>query len=200
MNLNGIADAHRDVRLGFAFEIGKFTAGASAAVWVAGDADGLKMTAPDITRDETAMQRIGAAGQKLDGFSGFERGDEIDDGAEDAYGIARFLQTPLLRFCQTGETRGRSGTDGHGETVAGHGGRVNPRLRVLHGEIVDQKARLEVVCPIENDVEAREQVGGGGGAEVSDDPLNGHAGIDRTEFAFGGNGFWKSGEGVGFIE
>jgi hypothetical protein len=72
MNLDGIAAAHSDVRLGFALEIGKFTASASAAVWVAGDADRLKMTAPDIARGQTAMQRIRATGQELDGFSGFE--------------------------------------------------------------------------------------------------------------------------------
>src|SRR5712692_9650494 len=40
VNLDGIAAAHGDVRLGFAVEIREITAGAGAAVRVARDADG----------------------------------------------------------------------------------------------------------------------------------------------------------------
>jgi hypothetical protein len=61
VDLDGIAAAHSDVGLGFAVEVGEFAAGANVAVWVARDAEGLKVAAPDIAGDETAVQRFGPA-------------------------------------------------------------------------------------------------------------------------------------------
>ncbi len=200
VNLDGIAAAHGDVGLSFTLEVGEFTAGAGAAIWVARDADGLEAAGPDVAGDEAAMQSVGASGQKLHGFGGFEGSNQIDDGAEDADSVAGFLEAVLLRFHEASEARRCSGADGHGEAVTGHGGGVNPGLAILDGKIVDQETRLEIVGAIEDEVEAGEQVSGVARAEVGDDAFHRTTGIDGAELALGGDGFGQRGEGVGFVK
>src|SRR5229473_513611 len=124
----------------------------------------------------------------------------MDDGAENADGVAGFFEAVLLRFQQTGEARRRSGADGHGEAVAGHGGGVNPGRAILDGKIVDQETRLEIVGAIENEVEAGEQVSGVARTEVGDEAFDGTTGVDRAELALGGDGFGERGEGIGFVK
>jgi len=43
VNLDGIASAEGDVRLGLAREVREIVAGAGATRWIAGDADGLEV-------------------------------------------------------------------------------------------------------------------------------------------------------------
>jgi hypothetical protein len=200
VNLDGIATAHGDVGLSFTIEVGEFATDAGAAVRVARDADGLEVAGPDVAGDEAAMQGFGAAGQELHGFGCFERSDQVNDGAEDADGVAGLLEAVLLSFHQAGEARRGSGADGHGEAVTGHGGGVNPGHAVLDGKIVDQETRLEIVGSIEDEIEAGEQVSGVAWAEVGDDAFHGYTGVDEAELALGGDGLGQRGEGVGFVK
>ena len=81
VNLDGVASAKGDVRLGLSLEIGEIAAGAGAEGRILRDADGLEMAAPNIRRDQATVESLFAASEKLEGFGDFERGDEIDDGA-----------------------------------------------------------------------------------------------------------------------
>src|SRR5450755_65378 len=147
VNLHGIATAHGDVGLGLAMQIGELVLHASAALGVARHLYGLKMAGPNVAGDEAAMESLGIAGEELDGFGGLQGGDEIDDRAEDADGVAGFLHTGegVGRAEETSEASGVAGKNGHGEAVSGDGCGVDPRAGGLYGEIVDQKAGLEVV-------------------------------------------------------
>src|SRR5580704_13832690 len=81
VNLDRVAPAKGDVRLGLSLEIREIAAGAGAAGGILRNADGLEMAAPNISRDQAAVQGLFAASQKLEGFGDLERSDEIDDGA-----------------------------------------------------------------------------------------------------------------------
>src|SRR6266849_9807141 len=96
VNLDGIASAHGDVRLGIPLEVSKFAPRAHRALRIARYANGLEMAAPDVTREELAMQRALAAGEQLHGFRCFERSNEIDDGVEDAGSVASLLEALRL--------------------------------------------------------------------------------------------------------
>ena len=200
VNLDRIAAAHGDVGLGFALEVSEIAAGAGAAIRVARDAYGLEMARPDIAGDEAAVQGFGAASQKLQGFGGFKRSDQVDDGAEDADGVAGFLEACLLRIHEAGEARRGSGADGHREAVAGDGGGINPGLVILDGKVVDEETCFEIVGAIEDEIEAGEQVGGVARREVSDDAFHGDTGIDGAELALGGDSLWERGDGIGFVK
>jgi len=68
---------------------------------------------PDIAGEEAAVESIFAASKELHGFSNFERGYEVDDGAEDADGIAGFFEALAGGGIeQAGEARRDAGTDG----------------------------------------------------------------------------------------
>lgn len=200
VNLDRIASAHGDVGLGFALEISEIAPGACAAVRVARDAERLEVAAPDVAGDEAAVQGFGAACQKLYGFGGFQGSDQVDDGAEDADGVAGFLEAGLLRIHEAGEARRGSRADGHREAVAGDGGGVNPGLVILDGKVVDQETRFEIVGAIEDEIEAGKQVGGVARREVSDDAFHGDTGIDGAELALGGDSLWERGDGIGFVK
>jgi len=200
VDLHGIAAAHGDVGLGLAIEVRKFTAGAGAAIRVAGDAEGLETAGPNVAGDETAVEGGGASRQDFDGFGGLERSDQIDNRPEDADGVAGFLQARRLGFHQTSETGCGAGENGHGETVAGYRGGINPGLAVLDGEIVDKEASFEIVGAVKDKIGRGEQLGSVAGAEVGNDAFEQDGGIDGAKLALGGDGFGESGEGVGFVE
>src|SRR6266478_1433592 len=61
VNLDGVASAHGDVRLGIPLEVSKFAPRTHRAVRIARYANGLKMAAPDIAREEPAVQGVLAA-------------------------------------------------------------------------------------------------------------------------------------------
>ena len=91
VNLDGVTPTECDVGLRLSLKIRELTASAGAAGWILGHADGLKMAGPNIARDQAAVERLFTTSQEFEGFSDLERGDEIDDGAEDADGVAGFL-------------------------------------------------------------------------------------------------------------
>lgn len=202
VNLHGIATTHGYMGLGLAMQIGEFFLNAGAALRVAGDLHGLKMAGPNVAGNEAAVESFAIAGEQLDGFGGLQRGDEIDDRAEDANGVAGFLHAGegFRGAEETSETGGIAGENSHGEAVSGDSGAVNPWAVGLDGEIVDQETGFEIVGAVENDVEALEQFGGVFRIEIGDDSLDGNGGIDGFELAFGGDGFGEGVAGVIFIE
>ena len=116
--------------MGLAFEIREIVFDAGAAVGVAGDVERLHVAGPDIAGDEAVVESGGAAGEEFDGFGGLEGGDEVDDWAEDADGVAGFFvggSGSVGAFEEAGEAGGLAGENGHGEAVTGHAGGVNPR-------------------------------------------------------------------------
>ena len=162
VNLDGVTPAEGDVRLRLSLEIRELTASAGAAGWILGHADGLKMAGPNIAGDQAAVERLFTTSQELEGFGDFERGDEVDDGAEDADGVAGFLEAMAVGggFEEAGETRSETGEDGHCYAVTGDGGGVNPGNGGLDGEVVDEEAGFEVVGAIEDKIKASEQLPG----------------------------------------
>lgn len=169
VDLDGVAAAHGDVGLGLAMQIGEFFLNAGAALGIARDLDGLKMSGPDVAGDEAAMERVAVAGEELDSFGGLQGCDEIDDRAEDADGVAGFFHAREVRRAEeTSEASGVAGEDRHGEAVSGDGCGVDPWSVGLDGEIVDEEAGFEIVGAVENDVEALQQFGSVLGIEVGD--------------------------------
>jgi hypothetical protein len=201
VNLYGVAATHGDVRLGLAVQIGEFFLHARATLGMALYLYGLKMAGPDVAGDEAAMQSLGIAGEQLEGFGGLQPGDEIDDRAEDADGVAGFFDArKVRRVKETSEAGGVPGENGHGEAVGGDGCGVNPRAGGLDGEIVDQEAGFEVVGAVKNNVETVQQIGDVLRIEIGDQAFDGNGGIDGFELALGGDGFGEGVAGVIFIE
>jgi len=62
--------------------------------------------------DEAARESFGAAAKSFVASAAWSASDQINDGAEDADGVAGFLR-PGCWVSITGEARGRSGADGH---------------------------------------------------------------------------------------
>ena len=89
-------------------EIREIAAGARAAAWVFDHTDRLEVACPDIAGDQAAVESFFAAREELKGFRYFERGDEVDDGAEHANGVASFLESMAVcrGFEEAGKTRG----------------------------------------------------------------------------------------------
>ena len=72
VDLNGVAPAHGDVRLGLTFEISEIMLGAGAAGFVAFDANGLDAILPDVAGDETIIEGGAIAGEEFEGFGGLD--------------------------------------------------------------------------------------------------------------------------------
>ncbi len=202
MNLHGITTAHGDVGLGFSFQVSELAADTGAALGMARHLDGLHAAGPDVARKQAAMKSLSAAGEKLQGFGGFQRGDEIDDWPEDADSVAGLFEARggAAGFKKTGEARSGAGTNGHGQPVTSDGGGVDPREGGVHGEVVDQEASLEIVGAIEEQIDSREEGFGVARAEIGDNAFDGDGGINRAQFAFGGDSLGKGIESIGFIE
>ena len=116
--------------MGFSFKIGKFVERAGAAGSVLGHTDRLEVAGPNVAGNQAVVERFFAACEKLEGFRDFERGDKVNDGAEDANGIAGFFETMAAcrGFEEASETGSQARADGHGYAVAGDGSSVYPRL------------------------------------------------------------------------
>src|SRR6185437_15894690 len=117
---------------------------AGAACGVSGNADGLEMASPNIAGDKPALECVLATRENFESLRHLERGNEIDNGAEDANGIAGFLETAAIgrRFKKASKARGDAGPDSHGQAVAGDGGSVDPGAGGLDGIVVNQEAGL----------------------------------------------------------
>ncbi len=88
VDLNGIAAAHRDLRLRLAIEINEFTAHAGAAIGIARHADGLKFSGPNIARDQASVHGFRLSAQKLEGFARLDGSNGADGGVKNASGVA----------------------------------------------------------------------------------------------------------------
>ncbi len=202
VNLHRITAAHGDTGLCFSRQIREIAPGAAAALWIARHADGLHAPGPDVTRKQASMKSFRAPGEKFQGFGYFQRGDQINDRAKDANGIAGFLEaiSGAAGFEKAREASGLAGTDGHGQSIARDGGSVNPRAAGFHGDIVDQEASFEIIGAIKKQIDVTEKGFGIARAEIGDDAFDGYGRIDRAKLALRGNGLGQNIEGVGFIE
>ncbi len=137
VNLDGIAAAQGDARLDFSREIGEITPGASAAIGPARQTDGLHAPGPNVRGEQAPIQGFGMAREDFQGFGCFERGDQIDDGAEDADGVAGFFEAlGGAGFEQAGQAGRSAGTNCHGEAVTGNGSGVDPGAAGSDSDIV----------------------------------------------------------------
>src|SRR2546423_15307037 len=93
------------------------------------------------------MKSFGVTGEDFQSFGYFQRGDQIDDGAEDPDGVASFLEAlgSGAGFEKAGEAGGCAGANGHGQAVAGNGSRVNPRGGGFYGDVIDQEAGFGII-------------------------------------------------------
>src|SRR5271165_4933322 len=123
--------------------------------------DGLETPAPNVTREKATMQGGKPAGEKFQCFGNLKRGDQIHDWAKDTYSVASFLEAGSTRGIeQAGEAGSFAGEDGHRKPVAGDGSRVDPGSAALDGEVIDEKPGFEIVCAVENEGTALEQLDG----------------------------------------
>ena len=155
--------------------------------------DGLETPAPNITREKATMQGGKPAGEKFQCFGNFERGDQIHDWAKDADGVASFLEAGGTRGIeQAGEAGSFAGEDGHRKPVAGNGSRVDPGSAGLDGEIIDKEPGFEIVCAVEDESRALEQLDGVTRSQVRDYAFDLHVRIDEVEVPLGSNGLRQS--------
>ena len=147
------------------------------------------------------MKRGSAAGQKLQGFSGFEGGNQVHDGAENTDGVAGFLKSHVRGgFEKTGKAGSLAREDGHGNAVAGHRRGINPGCASFDGKIVDEEARLKVVRAVQDERKIREQLRGVSRGQVGHNALDLDVGIDGAELPFGGDRFRQCVSGIGFVK
>lgn len=103
----------------------------------------------------------------------------------------------------------RLGKDVHGGGVGADGGGVDPGDALLHGEVVDEVAGLEVVGGVEDEIDASiggrvgddgDKVGNVAGDEVGDVGVDGDAGVEAGDVAASGCGFGQAFAGVSLVE
>lgn len=154
MDLHGIAAAHGDVGLCFAFEISEIAVSAGAALRITGHADGLEAAGPNIARDEAAIQRCGFSCKKLGCFGSFDGGNNAGGAVQNARSVAGLLKSQAgelaIRFEQASEARGLTGKNRESETVTGNSRSVNPGNSESDCGIIDKEASFEVVGAVEN--------------------------------------------------
>src|SRR5215469_10968712 len=119
------------MRLRRTFKVLEFAPNASPAIWVSGNLDGLKATAPNVAGDELVVHRLRVSAQELDGFGRLHGGDHAGNRVEDAGRVAgRFCahgRGSFFALEQASEAGGFARADRHREAVAANRGRVNPR-------------------------------------------------------------------------
>ena len=97
---------------------------------------------------------------------------------------------------QAAETRRLAGQEGGGHPGRPDGSPVDPGDLQLEGHVVDEKAGLEVVQPVDDDVRALDQLLGVRPAEVGDHALYLYLRVSFAQMALGGLGL---GEVVGDV-
>ena len=201
VDLDGITATHGDVWLCCAMKIGELAANTGAAVGRALGEDGLKASRPNVGGDQTAMKRGVISGQKLKGFGSFEGSDEIDDRAKNANGVASFFHSERERSIhEAGEAGSVAGSNGHSQTITGHGRGINPGSGRIDREIVDQEASFEIISAIEDQRKVRKKFSRILGVKVSDDSFHLDIRIDGAEPALRCGGFGKRVARVGLFE
>ena len=204
MDLNGIAAAHRDVRLRLALQIAEIATDTSAALRIFCDADGLEAARPNVARNQAAMEGFGFSGEKLRRFGSLDRGNDACGAVQDTSGVAGFLESqaagPAFRFEEAGEAGSFAGADRERDAITGNSGGVNPGNAERDGRIIHKEARFEVVGSIENHIEASEQIASILRIQIGDDGLDGEIRMYGPEAALGGDGFWQRVARVGLLE
>src|SRR5574340_1416778 len=186
MNLDGIPATHGDVRLSFTREIGELSEHASATLRVPLRLDRLGVPAPDVVCQKPAMERFLAARENLQRFASFEGSDQIDDRPEHAHGVTGFLESGGSgRFQEAREASGAPGTNGHAGAITGYSGGVDPRRLRLHGKIIHQEARFEIIGAVQQERKTGKQFRGIPGTKIGYDSFYGYVGIDGQEPALG---------------
>ena len=156
---------------------------------------------PNVDHGERAVDRLAIAAQQLDRFGRLQRGDDIDDGGQDAGGVAGGRGARWWRVIhQAAETRGLARHDGHRLTLAAEAAAVDPWDSALQCNVVEQHARFEVVGAVEDDVDAVGQFHDVGIVDVGYQRLDGDLGIDFGELRGGGNRLGQLGGDVLFVE
>ncbi len=197
MDLNGVPSAHGDVGLRLAGQVRELMANTDAAFGIALRMERLETPAPYITRQKTAVQGGEAAREKLHGFGNFEGGDEIDDRAKNADGVAGFLETSARGgFEQTRETRRLARENGHAKAVTGNGSRVDPGSVGFDSEIVDEEAGFEIVRAIEDERKVGKQLRDVAWSQISDYAFDLDIGINEAQASLGSNGLRQGVAGV----
>lgn len=92
VNLDRIPAAHGDMRLGISGQMRELMVNTHTALRVALGVNGLESSGPDVARENRAVERRGTTGKEFQGLGYFERGDQIDDWAEDADGVTGVLE------------------------------------------------------------------------------------------------------------
>ncbi len=147
------------------------------------------------------LEGFRATSENFQGLGDLERGDQVDDGTEDADGVACFFEAESASGIEeAGEAGGFPGANDHGDAIAADRRGVNPGQAEFHCEIVEQEAGFEIIGAIEQEWEAGEQLGGILGVKVRDDALHADAGIDGAQAALSGHGFGEGIAGVGLFE
>lgn len=151
VDLDRIAPAHGDVGLSFAGEMRELVLNTNVTLWIALGLNGLEPAGPDVAGEKAKVKGRVSSGEEFHGFGNFERSNEIDDRAKNADGVAGFFQPRAGGGVEKASEAGRfARQNGHREAVTGDCGGVDPGSAGLDGEVVDEKASLEVVRAVED--------------------------------------------------
>jgi len=214
VDLDRVSPAHGDVGLGLPFEMAKFVGNANATCGVAFDSDGLMSAGPDIKRDEPRIFTYIRSDKELRGFGGFDGSDYSGSRVENSDGVTGFIGAGrdwrmraainggaiCIRAEQTCEAGSRARANGHRDAITADDSSVYPRDAEFYGGIIQEKARLEIIGTVEEDVMSGEQFFGVARSEVGDDAFDAHAAVDGAQAALGGNGFGEPFAGVRFFK
>ena len=180
---------------------------AVALVVGAGDLELPHAVRPEVEAQHRRRNALEVAGQDLERLGGFEARDDLRGRSEHADRVAGRAGAGRRRLLeQTPEARRRvalavaaalpcgvaaRGVRQNRERRADGADRaaVDVRSAVLHGAVVQEVTRLEVVDAVEQDVRAGREPLGVARIEVVDDRRDLDARIDPRELAFGGFGF-----------
>ncbi len=106
----------------------------------------------------------------------------------------------LAAFEQAGKARRFSGSNGHRDAVTSDDGGVNPGDAERNGSVIQQKARLEIIGPVQNQREFRKKFERILRSEVGDDSLDLRIRIDSAQVALGCDSLRQSVARVGLVE
>ena len=156
---------------------------------------------PEIDHRQAAGNGRAVAAEDFDGLAGLDRRDQAHDRAQDAGHVAggRAAGRGALGH-QAAEASGFAGQDGHRLPFGPHAAAVDPRQPELHRRVVDQEPRLEIVGPVEDHVDAIAKPFDVRRIDVGHHRLDGHGGIDPSQFFGRGHGLRQAGLGVGLVE
>ena len=99
-----------------------------------------------------------------------------------------------------GQAGGFTGEDVQGDSVAGHGGGVDPGTLLAHGVVVEQVAGFKVVGAVEDEIGVFQKILAVIRRKVFDVGLDGDGGVDLLQLAVGGDGLGQRLGGIALVE